>query len=66
MADFIKNIKDAKNLIDKNHGKPISAYKIVNLESLKLRGYVKTGNSNDGDVAWLTNKGLIALEDNEG
>ena len=65
MFNILEAIRDVGEKIAKNGGKPIPANVILNCKSLERRGYVKMGTSNDGRVAWLTNKAYNEIEDNE-
>ena len=59
----IDNLRIIEKAIAKNDGKPVPENSVSNVKSLKMRGFVATGSSNNGRVAWLTDKGKIELED---
>ena len=63
MSQILKDLKTIKVAIDRNGGRPILETKTPNKASLILRGYLKTGQANEGRVVWLTDKALIELED---
>ena len=59
----VENLRIIELAIAQNDGKPIPENGVPNAASLKMRGFIATGSSNSGRVAWLTDKGKIELED---
>jgi hypothetical protein len=67
--DFTKQLKAAYEVAGGQVSKPVPeakyAEKGVSVFKLKIRGYLGKGQNNDGDVYWITDKCVIAVEDAE-
>lgn len=67
--NLTEQLKAAYDLAGGQTGKPIRADKFtlagVDTAKLKIRGYLGSGHNDGGDAFWITNKCVIAVEDDE-